>query len=451
MLYESELGEFTIAMAGDLILTRRLSVFREDRFLKLRDIFAGSDAGFANLESIIHKYLEGHHNLSGGTYPTTEPELLEDIKWFGINMMSASGTHAFDYGEEGIISEIEYLDKAGLAHAGTGRNLREARSPGYLDTSRGRVALIAASSHFSEWKVAGEQRIDTPGRPGVNPLGFTTSYVLDRDLFETIKKLGSAIGEEAAKERNKNLGHPVKIEGHDTYTFLGKKFVMGDKCAIHTHVNKHDLEANLKQIREARDMADYVLVSLHFHDRGGSVLLTAKHRSELEEPPDFVTEFAHRCIDEGADIFVGHGPQIPMGIEIYKQKPIFYSLGSIVFQVETVRFLPEEAYRRYQLDPEASPSDFIKARYNNDERGHPADPLQWQQVCAVCQYHDGRIGEILLYPLDLGYKKPRSQRGRPLLADEDLGKKIISRVKRLSKAKGTEVSYLQGRGVIRIG
>ena len=38
MLYESESGTIRIALGGDLILTRRLSVFREERFLKLSEI-----------------------------------------------------------------------------------------------------------------------------------------------------------------------------------------------------------------------------------------------------------------------------------------------------------------------------------------------------------------------------------------------------------------------------
>ena len=96
----------------------------------------------------VSKYLEGHHWVSGGTYMTTEPHLLEDRKWLGVNLVSCANNHASDYGEEGILATISYLDAAGIPHAGTGRNLREARSPAYLDTPRGRVALIAATYTF---------------------------------------------------------------------------------------------------------------------------------------------------------------------------------------------------------------------------------------------------------------------------------------------------------------
>ena len=40
---------------------------------------------------------------------------------------------------------------------------------------------------------------------------------------------------------------------------------------------------------------------------------------------------AHLLIDAGADIIVGHSPHVPHGIEIYKGKPILYSLGNFIF------------------------------------------------------------------------------------------------------------------------
>jgi poly-gamma-glutamate synthesis protein (capsule biosynthesis protein) len=42
-------------------------------------------------------------------------------------------------------------------------------------------------------------------------------------------------------------------------------------------------------------------------------------------------ELAHQIIDAGADIIIGHHPHVVQGMEIYKNKPIFYSLGNFVF------------------------------------------------------------------------------------------------------------------------
>lgn len=155
MLYDSESGDFTISLLGDVMPTRCLAVFREERYLQLREILTSADATFANLETCVHEYLEGHQGISGGTYMTTEPHLLEDLRWLGVSLVSCANNHAFDYGEEGVLATMKHLDSAGIPHAGTGRNLREARSPAYLDTSRGRVALIAATATFPPAAVAG--------------------------------------------------------------------------------------------------------------------------------------------------------------------------------------------------------------------------------------------------------------------------------------------------------
>jgi len=42
-------------------------------------------------------------------------------------------------------------------------------------------------------------------------------------------------------------------------------------------------------------------------------------------------EFAHKLIDRGVDTIIGAHPHVVQGIEVYKEKPIFYSLGNFIF------------------------------------------------------------------------------------------------------------------------
>jgi poly-gamma-glutamate synthesis protein (capsule biosynthesis protein) len=72
----------------------------------------------------------------------------------------------------------------------------------------------------------------------------------------------------------------------------------------------------------------------------------------------------------------------------------------------------------------------------------------WKQVFAKCHFASRKLTHIDLYPLDMGFGKPRWQRGRPLLADEQLGHEIIDHVGRFSRKFGTEVSWKEGYGVI---
>ena len=279
------------------------------------------------------------------------------------------------------------------------------------------------------------------------------SHIVDDRGLQELRRLGAALGFDAARVRRRNLGDArshISNDGDLEYSFGNMRFEKGDAFGLRTMANKRDVEENLHQVKEARRMSDWVVVSLHCHELGGEKLRAAAHRSEIDELADFAVDFAHRCIDAGADIFVAHGPQQPFGIEIYKNRPIFYSVGTTIFELETPRFLAEEAYARYGLESNAGPADFADIRYQNDSVGHPADPNYWKQVVAKCEFRAKKLSRIDLYPLDLGFGKPRWQRGRPLLADEKLGQEIIEKVARLSGRRGTEVRWQDGRGVISL-
>ena len=129
MRYTSEQGNFTAALAGDCMLTRRLSIYDEPAFLGLADIFRKADAGFVNLEGVVRNWDEGTPGITQGTFMTIPPKLLEDLKWFGVNMVCCANNHAFDYGEGGLMATVRHLDAAGIAHAGSGQNLAERACP----------------------------------------------------------------------------------------------------------------------------------------------------------------------------------------------------------------------------------------------------------------------------------------------------------------------------------
>jgi poly-gamma-glutamate synthesis protein (capsule biosynthesis protein) len=453
MIYEAEGGDFTIALAGDTMLTRKLAYFREKHYLALRDILRGADAVFANLEGTVHTWEEGTPGITQGTFMTTEPKLLDDLKWLGVNLVSCANNHAYDYGEGGVLANLKHLDAAGIAHAGTGRNLAEARAPAYLDTPNGRVALIAATATFRPWNQAGEQRPDLRGRPGINPLGFKTTYRVDGAAFAQLQRLSRELGLEKSQERARKHFYSdkeVPDAKSEELNLLGNSYVRTDNFSIATEANKRDLEDNLKWLHEARRQADWVVMSVHCHEFGGESLLTAGRRADLQESAGFVIDFAHRAIDEGADVFVGHGSHFPMGIEVYRGKPIFYSVGNFIFQNETVGFFPADAYERFDLDLRATPSDFLHARTAGGKKGHPSDPTYWENMVAVCEFRANKLKEIKIHPIDQGFGRPRPQRGRPVLAQGEVAERVINRVTRLSQRYGTKISRRGDMGVIEL-
>jgi poly-gamma-glutamate synthesis protein (capsule biosynthesis protein) len=372
-----------------------------------------------------------------------EPHLLPELTWLGINMLTCGSTHADDYGPEGILKTIEYLDEAGIVHAGSGRHLAEARAPGFLDTPRGRVALIGTTAHFNPGGRAGAQRPETAGYPGVNAIRHHGVYEVDAPTMELIRQLGQAIRWDVELARRRLLADRVPDHGADTYDLLGQNFILGERLGFERYAEEADIVENVRQVTYAKAMADRVVVSMHSHDLGGPSYLHGRR----EDPAEFMVDFARRCLDAGADVFVGHGGPA-LGIEIYRGRPIFYGLSTFIGQLETVRFLPEQAYERYGLGFDATPVDFVTHRYDRMDGG--AARGERGGTFAVCDFDGPAVKEIRLYPIQLGGPtQSRAQRGRPLLAEPAVGRRSIEHVARLSARYGTEIAYEDGIGIIR--
>lgn len=266
MVYAAEAAQLRLALAGDVMLSRPLRPYREVSYLELREILAGADACFANFEGVA---IEPEHAIPGltqGTYMLTEPRLLDDLAWLGVSLVSCANNHAMDFGEGGILATVASLDSAGIAHAGSGRNLRRAQSPAYLDTNSGRVALIAADASWREWHRAHHQRPDAPGKPGVNSLRFERIYDVDAAAFDQLRAIGAGLGFDSKRERDRSWFFSEREAGHssdDSYSFLGATFGRADTFRVRTYANGQDVADNSRQVREARRQADWVVVSLH--------------------------------------------------------------------------------------------------------------------------------------------------------------------------------------------
>jgi poly-gamma-glutamate capsule biosynthesis protein CapA/YwtB (metallophosphatase superfamily) len=452
MPYASEQGNFELALVGDVMPSRKLSIFDEPEYLALRDVLGAADARFANLETVVAKYGEGTPSLRTGTYMLTEPELLEDLRWLGFDMVSCANSHSLNFGEDGLLAEIRYLDAAGITHAGTGANLRAASSPAYRDTRNGRVALTSCTAHFPENRAL-HQRVDYHGKPGVNPLGWETTFVVDGRAFEELVRISQTLGLDRERARMAELGfhtaREIGVDGPALISFGGSTYERGDDFDIRTRCNPGDLEENLRQIAEARRQSDWLIASLHAQDTVGRTWLNAAPGEIIDEQPDFVVEFARAAIDAGADVAMIHGPHTLMGIEIYRDKPIIYSLGNFILQNETLRRIPSYAYERMELSPMSTPSDFFDRRSANGTKGMAASPRYWEAAIATCHFTDHRLAGITLHPVELGFGRSRAERGRPLLATGELAASIIEQVARLSAPYGTKVELVGGRGEIR--
>ncbi len=195
-------------------------------------------------------------------------------------------------------------------------------------------------------------------------------------------------------------------------------------------------------VKSAATLADHVIVTIHAHESG---------RAGITEPAQFLPTFARAMVDAGADLFVGHGPHVLRGIEVYKGKAILYSLGDFIFQNETLLRYPSDNYEEQTLGAGAQPNDYLNRRYNFDKSGFPANRLIWESVVAMPRFDGGRLVELALHPIGLGFGAPRQERGRPMLADAPLAAKILDDVARLSTPFGTRLTVRDGVGYVDVG
>jgi poly-gamma-glutamate capsule biosynthesis protein CapA/YwtB (metallophosphatase superfamily) len=270
------------------------------------------------------------------------------------------------------------LRGARLAHAGAGANLAEARKPAYLDTAAGRVALIAATTFYPPWMRAADQRPDALGRPGVNPLDFATSYTVDDASFAALAAMSEKLGLSPARRRQRAMffsAQEAPEDSADALMFLGQRFSRGKNFSVATKAKAADLDANLRWIREAKRQADFVIFSLHNHEYGAAGGPTAATNVGMEEPASFVVEVAHAAIDAGADVVAGHGPHLTLGIEIYKDRPILYSLGNLIFRPRLISVSGSTRERRRRISSMRAPATRRAAFPRRPNTGTVSSPL----------------------------------------------------------------------------
>ena len=298
------------------------------------------------------------------------PEALESLKAFGFNLLSLSNNHAWDLKVPGIQNTLEQVKRLNLAHAGTGNTIQEAGAPGYLRTPKGTVALIGIASGLIE-----EGGAATPNRPGVNEL---------------------------------------RVDGNKP--------------------NPEDTQRILQSIRDARKQADIVIVYEHNHvfDKPFRTIMLEELPERLA-PPDWLKKWTHAEVDAGADIIVMHGAPLLHGVEIYRDRPIFYDLGNFIFQAPPTELLLDE-------------------------------PIVWESVVAYVDFQGKKLQSITFRPIwqnkiGEGQPDPHDEhtnnlflqtRGLPTPATGEQARYILERLADLSRPFGTKIEVKGDAATIKL-
>ena len=164
-------------------------------------------------------------------------------------------------------------------------------------------------------------------------------------------------------------------------------------------LHEEDVHRSLASIAAARQKAGYVIAYLHNHQWGDDMATTKP----------WARDFAKRCVDAGADVFVSHGAPLLHGIELYRGRPLLHGLGSLVFHSRTAP-------------------------------GH-YPPEVWETAIIHCELEGARLVRLGVVPVvlnELGDQPGRQleTRGRPRIAKGPDRARILERLARLSEPFG---------------
>ena len=265
----------SIAMVGDIFLQERL---RESAALaEVVDLLQSADIAFGNLETPVS---ERGSPIEKWVNMLMPPALLTDVMDLGFQVVTLANNHMMDYGEVAFKDTLTHLDSHELAHVGAGLDLDAAWRAEILEVGNSHIAFLGAASTLGPGSAA------TKDRPGVAPIHVSESYSIDPAA--SMEQPGSA------------------------------PYVL-------TRAWQEDLDRAAEAIAQVRGKADLVVVAMHW---GVPPFWRSRFQDGLA---DYQINVGHSLIDAGADVIIGHHPHSLQEVEVYKGRPILYSLGNFAF------------------------------------------------------------------------------------------------------------------------
>jgi poly-gamma-glutamate synthesis protein (capsule biosynthesis protein) len=264
-------------MATKMILTGDVNLINVTDptvpFSLVAEEFRETDIVFSNLECCLYRPPSLHSVEHEGFF--ADPKIAgEALQTAGIQAVGLANN--VNYGETAIMASIARLDELGITHTGSGANRALARAPAILTRSGMRFGFLQRSSVY--WPTNHEAGEDSPG---IAVIRGHTAYHAPMH---------------GSRPPANRPGIPPEIVTWADPVYLQR------------------LEEDITALR---GQTEVVVASFHW----------GLHKEVLQ----YMTEIAHRAIDAGANLVIGHGPHYSLPVEVYKGVPIFYGLGSFSF------------------------------------------------------------------------------------------------------------------------
>jgi len=395
----------TVTGTGDSLFTAEFPAEYSSLMQPVANLITSCDVRITNLETNLSDFQHFAAAYSGGTWINTPTACLDHLLRFGFNYCGTANNHVMDYSYGGLLSTLETLDKHQVAHSGTGRSLDEAEAPAMLQTNGFKVAIFAVDCSFENASRAGRATRHIPARPGVNYLRHETLYKISPEEMEYLKQL--------AQKTKINFSRQLSIDTGFLTPDPEGVFVLGDKKytidpnAKETSCNQKDKERILKLVCQAKAGCDYVFLLVHCHDNDG-----VSHSN----PPEYLREFAHACVDSGVSAIFGGGCHSLRPREFYRDCPIYYSLGDFIYQGLTVKHLPADFMEKYGIDIFATAPEALLARSRGNKVGLHLQKKNYQSILPKLTFRNGKLDDYLEVPVYLSFDRQGDMNGLPQIA-----------------------------------
>lgn len=427
---------FSMVGAGDAML---LDKFPEGyRIEEIRRFVTDADVGFVNLEMTLTRGGIFASTFCGGQWIQSEPENLPELERYGFNLYACANNHSMDFSYDGVLGQIKLLKERHLPYAGIGRDLKEASQPVYFTAkdSEGKIkktAMISCTTTFIDAARAGDGNKFFVGRPGVNGLRHKEIYYVNEEEMKMLRQIAESTYLNGERDNARKIGS-LPPEALETFNFGGIFFKQSDKQGKVTKCDERDMKRILASIREAKENADYVVVMAHSHQ--------IKHGS-YTEPDYFFEEFCRCCIDEGAVCVFGGGTHQLKPVEVYRGRPIFYSLGNFIFQEHRIKKLPADFWDKYDYPVEWTLEQGLSQRSRNGTIGLGTDKHNYLTVLPKVQLEGDKVTEIVLKPLELNFNNA-VYKGLPREANKEDTQYIYDYLKGICREYNTSLFLKDG-------
>jgi hypothetical protein len=420
-------GTYVVAATGDILLQEAAINSIDPR---IGELLRGAHTTVGNMEATLIDRRNWTHGYGGNWAPK---ELARQVADLGYDMLTGANNHTWDMGEEGVRSSMHWLAEVGIPLAGVGPNLTVARQPVFQHLPQGRVALVGAYPVSGNATIASGE--DGDGGWGINPLRLSVWNVVEAQHLRQLKGIRDAI---VARRTEPDVSRPIRVPADDPnrVTIFGDNYMLGPKTGeYHYEMNPADRRAQVLAVRNAKEYADFAMFTMHVHQNRYAF----QAYSQDHYPNQYLIDLTHEMVDNGMDMYVGHGNHTMQGVEIYKGRPIFYNLGNFAVQ-------------RWGIDDSGSAGRETSIEASEAGGQWLQQPENLSALVATSRYEDGKLTEVRLYPVDLGIgqTRPWSQMSIPQWPSPAVAKQILERVQEYSRPFGTVISIENGVGVIRV-